>query len=348
MIEARNSKQNSFLGNYVYDKIVPKDHILRKIDSAIDFSFVNDLCRDTYCLDNGRPGWSPLLMFKIIFLQFLYDLSDYVIEDELNDRLSFKMFTGLEVDEAPPDHSSISRFRDRLGPERFKDIFNRVVSMARDKDIVSDKLHIVDATDVKAKVDLYRIKKKYEDREPDTYIDNHSPDKDARPGRKHDGKPCYGYKACAIMDAESEIILNVETAPADMKEADLLKPLSEPLSPPKALTADKAYDHQDNHRYLSKKHIRNGIITRNNHTKEYIKQHIRRVSEVAKTIRPIIEHKFADMKKHHRLGLARYIGLIKTRIQVYMTVIATNVKRMIKLIYHCVSPPKIYLRRVQT
>ena len=347
MIETRDVSQKSFLGNYVYDKIVSKEHILRKIDSTIDLSFVTKLCCDAYCLNNGRPGWSPLLMFKVVFLQFLYDLSDYVIEDELNDRLSFKMFVGLEVDEAPPDHSSVSRFRDRLGPERFRDIFNRVVSMARDKGIVSDKLHIIDATDVKARVDLYRIKKEHKEKEPDTYIDNHSPDKDARPGRKHGGRPCYGYKAHAIMDAESEIVLNVDTAPADRKEAGLLEPLSKPLARPKVFTADKAYDHQDNHRYLSKNRIRNGIITRKNHTKEYMKKHIERVSETAKSIRPVIEHKFADMKKYHGLGLARYIGLIKTRIQVYMTAISVNIKRMIKLIYNCLSPPKIYLRRSQ-
>lgn len=348
MIETRNSKQTSFLGNYVYDKIVSKDHILRKIQSTIDLSFVNKLCRDAYCVDNGRPGWSPLLMFKIVFLQFLYGLSDYVIEDELNDRLSFKMFAGLEVDEAPPDHSSISRFRDRLGPERFKDIFNKIVNMAKEKGIVSDKLHIVDATDVRAKVDLYRIKKGYKDKEPDTYIDNHSPDKDARPGKKHKGKRCYGYKAHAIMDAESEIVLNAEAAPANKKEADLFVPLSKSLSQPKAMAADKAYDHQDNHKYLSKNHIRNGIIIRNNHTKGYLKEHIKRVSNVAKSIRPIIEHKFADCKKHHGLSLARYIGLIKMRIQTYMTMLCVNVKRMIKLIYHSVSPPKIYLRSVKT
>jgi IS5 family transposase len=348
MIETRDPKQNSFFGNYVYDKIVSKAHILRKIQSTIDLSFVTKLCQDAYCLDNGRPGWSPLLMFKIVFLQFLYDLSDYVIEDELNDRLSFKMFVGLEVDEAPPDHSSISRFRDRLGPERFKDIFNRIVAMAKENGIVSDKLHIVDATDVKAKVDLYRIKKEYKDKEPDTYIDNHSPDKDARPGRKHQGKQCYGYKAHVLMDAESEIVLNVETVPADIKEADLLIPLSGPLAVPKVLTADKAYDHQDNHRHLSKNHVRNGIVLRRNHTKEYIKQHIARVSRRAKSIRPVIEHKFAELKKYHGLSLARYIGLAKTRIQVCMTVLCVNVKRMIKLIYSCAAPPKIYLRRVQT
>ena len=347
MIETRSSNQGSFLGNYVYDKIVSKGHILRKISSTIDLSFVNELCCDTYCLDNGRPAWSPLLMFKIVFLQFLYDLSDYVIEDELNDRLSFKMFVGLEVDEAPPDHSSISRFRDRLGPERFKDIFNKVVSIAKDKGIVSNKLHIIDSTDVRAKVDLYRIKKEYKDKEPDSYIDNHSPDKDARPGKKHKGKLCYGYKAHTLMDAESEIILNIDALPANKKESDMLKPLSKPLSPPRVLTADKAYDHKDNHKYLSKNSIRNGIMTRSNHTKKYMKDYVRRVSNIAKSVRPVIEHKFADMKKSHGLSVARYIGLIKTRIQVYMTAISVNIKRMIMLIYNCVSPPKIYLRRVQ-
>ena len=348
MIETRDSKQASFLGNYVYDKIVSKDHILRKIQSTIDLSFVNELCQDAYCLNNGRPGWSPVLMFKIVFLQFLHDLSDYVIEDELNDRLSFKMFVGLEVDGPPPDHSSISRFRDRLGDERFKDIFNRIVSIAREKGIVSDKLHIMDSTDLKAKVDLYRIKKEHKEKEPDTYIDNHSPDKAARPGKKHAGRPCYGYKAHAIMDAESEIILNVDTLPANKKEADLFVPLSKPLPQPKVVTADKAYDRKDNHQYLSKNHIRNGIILRKNLTKEYIKHNIKRVSNVAKSIRPVIEHEFADMKKHHGLGLAQYIGLIKTRIQVYMTALSTNTKRMTRLIYNCVSPPKISLRRVQT
>lgn len=348
MIETRDSKQNSFFGNYVYDKIVSKDHILRKIQSTIDLSFVTELCRDAYCLDNGRPGWSPLLMFKIVFLQFLYDLSDYVIEDELNDRLSFKMFVGLEVDEAPPDHSSISRFRDRLGPKRFKDIFNRIVSMAKDKGIVSDKLHIIDSTDVKAKVNLYRIKKEYQEKEPDTYIDNHSPDKDARPGRKHTNKQFYGYKAHAIVDAESEIILNVDATPGNISDGGQLTALHTPLSPPKVMTADKAYDSQENHEHLSKNHIRNGIITRKNHTKQYLREHVERVSNVAKKIRPLIEHKFAELKKHHGLNLARYWGLIKMRIQTYLSAICVNVKRMIKLIFCNVSPPKIYLRRVST
>ena len=345
MIENRDTKQNSFLGNYVYNAVVPKDHILRKIDEAIDFSFVDKLARGAYCHENGRPGYSPVLMFKLVFLQFLYDLSDYEIESELNDRLSFKMFAGLEVEEAPPDHSTISRFRDRLGVERFKDIFNRIVAMAKDKGIVTDKLHIMDSTDVKAKVDLYRLKKEHKDKEPDTYIDNHSPDKDARPGRKHKNKQFYGYKAHAIVDAESEILLNVDATPGNAGDGDELTVLSKPLDPPKVMTADKAYDSKENHEHLSKNHIRNGIILRKNHTKRYIKEHIERVSNVAKKIRPVIEHKLSELKNRHGLGLARYLGLIKMRIQTYLSAICVNVKRMIKLIFCNASPPKIRLRR---
>ena len=348
MLEKRDTRQQSMFGSYVYDKVVSKEHLLRRISQTIDFSFVNKACADLYCLDNGRPGWSPILMFKVIFLQFLYDLSDYRIEEELNDRLSFKMFIGLDLEEAPPDHSSVSRFRDRLGAERFKELFNRVVEFARGKGIISDKLHIIDATVVRAKVDLYRIKEKYRDDEPDTYIDQHSPDEDARPGRTFKGRQFYGYKAHCLLDAESEIIVNTDATSGNIREYTQLPPLSAAVEHPRAITADKAYDCQENHSFASKNHIRNGIMVKNNHTQDYLKKHLKRVSNIAKRYRCIIEHKFAECKKHHGLRAARYWGLAKTRIQTYMTAICVNVKRMIKLLYYCASPPKIYMRRIVT
>jgi len=332
----------------VYDKVVPKDHILRIIDKTVDFSFVNDLVKDAYCIDNGRPAWSPLLMFKVVFLQFLYDLSDYRIEEELTDRLSFKMFVGLDVEEAPPDHSVISRFRDRLGPDRFKDIFNRIVEIARSKGLVSDKLHIIDSTDVKAKVNLYRLKKEHKDDDPGSYIDNHSPDKDARSGRKHKGVQFYGYKAHCVMDAQSEIIVNTDTTPGNVKDLKMLKPLTNSSPPPKVITADKGYDCQENHEYLSGRRIRNGIMLKKNHTKTYIASHVKRISNVAKKYRIIIEHKLSDLKEHHGLRNARYWGTIKLRIQTYITVTCANIKRMAKLLFFGISPPEIRLRCTST
>lgn len=346
MIETRNGDQSSFFGNYVYNQTVRKNHLLRKIAESVDFSFVQELCSDCYCSDNGRPSWSPVLMFKVVFLQFLYNLSDYAIEEELHDRLSFKMFVGLEVEESPPDHSSISRFRDRLGVERFKTIFNRIVDMAKSKGIVSDKLHIVDATAVQGKVDLHRIKEKYKDQDPDTYIDKHSPDPDARPGRKHKGKRFFGYKAHCLMDAESEIIVNADASRGNEHERTTIIPLSEKTTPPRVLTADKGYDTGENHDYLSQRHIRNGIMLRSNHTAMYIRHHVKRISRVAKRYRCVIEHKFAELKQRHGLRAARYWGLTKMRIQLYMASMCANIKRMVKLSYSNLPPPKIRLRCV--
>lgn len=80
------------------------------------------------------------MMFNIIFLQFLYDVSDRRIEEEVNFNLVLKWFVGLAVDESPPDSSSLTRFRDRLGEELFTNIFNQIVEIAREKGLVSDRL----------------------------------------------------------------------------------------------------------------------------------------------------------------------------------------------------------------
>ena len=137
------SVQTSFYGNHIYDRVIPDGHFLKLLDKAVDFSFVNELCRDAYSPDFGRPAYEPEMMFKIIFLQFLYNVSDRRIEEEVKFNLVLKWFTGLAIDESPPDASSLTRFRDRLGEERFARIFNQVVEIAREKGLVSDRLSIV-------------------------------------------------------------------------------------------------------------------------------------------------------------------------------------------------------------
>jgi len=78
------SRQLSFYGNHIYDQVIPKDHLLKLLNKAVDFSFVNELCRDVYTSDFGRPACGLEMTFNIIFLQFLYDVSDRHIEKEDN------------------------------------------------------------------------------------------------------------------------------------------------------------------------------------------------------------------------------------------------------------------------
>lgn len=62
----------------------------------------------------GKPSYNGLLLFKISLLQQWYDLSDYEVEDRINDSISFSHFCGLHIDQVAPDHSTLSRFRSRL------------------------------------------------------------------------------------------------------------------------------------------------------------------------------------------------------------------------------------------
>jgi transposase len=66
------SMQESFYGSYLYEKIVPEDHLLRKINRVVDFSFVNELVRDRYTPDFGRPAEDPEFMLRLCLLQYLY------------------------------------------------------------------------------------------------------------------------------------------------------------------------------------------------------------------------------------------------------------------------------------
>jgi len=124
------SSQFSFYGNHIYDRVIPEDHSRKLLNKAADFSFVNDLCRDAYTPAFGRPACEPEMMFKIIFLQVLYNVSDRRIEEEVNFNLVLKWFVGLTIDESPPDSSSLTRFHGRLGEERFANIFNQIVEIA--------------------------------------------------------------------------------------------------------------------------------------------------------------------------------------------------------------------------
>jgi len=317
------SVQTSFYGNHIYDRVIPEHHFLKQLNKAVDFSFVNELCRDAYTSDLGRPAYGPGMMFKIIFLQFLYNVSDRRIEEEVHFNLVLKWFTGLAIDESPPDASSLTRFRDRLGEERFARIFNQIVEIAREKGLVSDRLSIVDSTDVKAKVDIYKMKDN-----SDT-----APDKDARYGYKSQKKPFFGYKAHASMDSDSEFLTKLDTTPGNTHDGKEFPKVMDTRS--RMTTADKAYDSKRNHRLLRRKRTISAIIIKKNRQSCRLRKHQMKPEIItAQRERPKIERKFAELKRFHGLKEARYWGLAKMAIQFTMTAIACNLKKIVKLLFH--------------
>ncbi|MNV25326.1 Transposase DDE domain protein [compost metagenome] len=126
---------------------MPKDHLLRKIDAAVDFGFVHELVEDSYCKYYGRPANEPELLFRLLFLQILYNLSDERMIQEAGVNLAYKWFVGINPEDPLPDASQLSRFRNhRLGASQVEDVLKHVVSQCIKQGLVKSKTIIMDAT----------------------------------------------------------------------------------------------------------------------------------------------------------------------------------------------------------
>ncbi|MBE3590974.1 MAG: transposase [Firmicutes bacterium] len=96
------------------EELVPRDHLLRRIDQAVDFSFIYDKVRHLYSEDNGRPSIDPVVLFKMTLIGYLYGIpSERRLEQEVRLNLAYRWFLGLEIDDPVPDHSTFSQNRRR-------------------------------------------------------------------------------------------------------------------------------------------------------------------------------------------------------------------------------------------
>ena len=137
----------------LYDLIVPKDNLLRKINELIDFTFVYDELVTKYCLNNGRMAESPIRMFKYLLLKTIYNISDVDVVERSRFDMSFKYFLGMAPEDSVINSSSLTKFRKlRL---RDSDLLNlligKTVSIAFEKGVIKSKSIIVDATHTKSR-----------------------------------------------------------------------------------------------------------------------------------------------------------------------------------------------------
>ncbi len=152
---SRRSPQESFYGSYLYDRIVPVDHVLRKINQVVDLSFADEILKDRYNQTIGRPAEDPEFMLRLCLLQYLYGDSDRQVVENARLNLAYKYFLGLAVDAEVPDYTTVSYFRaQRLGEEKFRAILEQIVRQCIDKGLVKGKRQIIDSTPVFANISL--------------------------------------------------------------------------------------------------------------------------------------------------------------------------------------------------
>lgn len=135
------------------EDLVPQDHFLRKLDTALDLSFVYEETTHLYSRKYGRPPIDPVVLVKYLLVGFLYGIpSERQIEERINDSNAFRWYLGIDLDERAPDHSSISQLRRRKPSFRkvFRRLFEEVVRQCVEKGLAGGRVVGADSTHVKA------------------------------------------------------------------------------------------------------------------------------------------------------------------------------------------------------
>ena len=137
----------------LYEILIPEDHMLRKLNEIVDFSFVEEALKDTYTLDNGRPGERPEVMFKYLMLKRMYELSDRDVVERTRTDLAFKFFLGLAPEDDVINPSSLTKFRKlRMKDDSIMDLLiAKSVKIAIDNGIKLSNTMIIDSTHTEAR-----------------------------------------------------------------------------------------------------------------------------------------------------------------------------------------------------
>lgn len=175
MLNLREFKANDYGYDFVcVDELVPQEHLLRKIDKYIDFSFIYDLVKGLYCEDNGRPPVDPVVLFKMLFIGYLYGIrSERQLVKEIDMNIAYRWFLGYTLIQKIPDDSTISRNRNGRfkGTDIFQKVFDNIVEQAMAHGLVGGKVLYTDSTHLKANANKRKFVEVQVEKTPKEYIE---------------------------------------------------------------------------------------------------------------------------------------------------------------------------------
>lgn len=138
------------------ESLVPKNHILRKIDTAIDFSKIYEIVGNLYCQDNGRPGIDPVILFKIVLIQHIFGIPSLRRTlEEVNLNIAYRWFIGYSLNKQVPHFSTVSfNFKHRFTTEVVEQVFNWILQEAATAGFIDTKAIFIDGTHIKANANI--------------------------------------------------------------------------------------------------------------------------------------------------------------------------------------------------
>ena len=324
-----------------------KSTFFNQMNKLIDWSPLTVIISKNYKKGKsavGKPAYEGLLLFKMCLLQTWYGLSDYEVEDRVNDSISFSYFCGMNIDQVAPDHSTVSRFRTQLTKQKAYDkLFKEINRQLEQHSIIVKTGALVDASIIdtplkpkgKPKYDVPDEREEVpsaNQKEVKAEIDKlekqvpPSVDTDAA-WIKKGGKLRYGFKKHHVTDEEG-LVMGVVTTPANVNEISNLEEVIDSADLPEEipLKADKGYKSKKNDKLLKERKLKNHILKKAKRNKPLTFWEKKFNKIIGKT-RYKVERTFGSIRLWFNGALARYRGIEKMHTQNLMEAMCYNLYR---------------------
>jgi transposase len=259
--------------------LIPEDHILKRVDAILDLSWLATLVKDTYCTDNGRRSIDPQAALRLMLAGFFEGITqDRKLMRQAQVNLAIRWFAGYRLHESLPDHSSLTRIRQRWGADRFRQIFQRIVQQCVDAGLVGGKTVHIDASLIRADVSWESLVQIHTDKvlEENASADDSSDDPNTRKSKlqkrsttdpdasmttsSHSFHMEPSFKQHTAVDDQHGIIVDVDVTTGQTNEGKQLPQQIQRIEAntgqkPQVVTADKGYAHGTNYEHLEQEQM---------------------------------------------------------------------------------------------
>lgn len=248
----KEQKQRQSIEMLCTDMLVPGNHLLRKIDAAVNFDTIYELVEPLYCSDNGRPSVDPVVLFKLVLIQHLYgirSLRQTVKDAEVN--VAYRWFIGYTMAQPIPHFATISyAFANRFSGEIIEQVFTWILNEANEAGYLAPEVVFIDGTHIKANANLKKHikkeipqtakhyekhlmeevnqdreghgKKPFDDDEPkppkEKTVCESTTDPDSGVFHKGEHKKCFAYEAHTVCDKHN-FVLDVTVTPGNVHDS---------------------------------------------------------------------------------------------------------------------------------
>ena len=349
--------RGSFFGDIAYERVLERhrNHFLVLLERLFDWEAKT---KDMIALYKGkgllgRAPYPPVVMFKMLFISYLYNVSERAMEEMADVNLLVKWFVGLAIDDPAPDHSTLTAFKRRLLRGNNWLVLQGVIEgMIRDsleQGLEFGDLQVLDSVHTQANVNNAKDRERQggggQSRDPEARVIN----KGKRQVVEANGETSAqviryrGYKSNVSVNAKTGIVTAVVATPgnsADNKAFPAVRERDRSLKlPTRGYAGDKAFDDTDIYARLEEEGLLSFITLKSQRTskkdpnKERWEKRIADPEyQAAVKQRYRVEQPFGIAKRWHGFEHCRYLGLARYRLQALLTFMVVNAKRMIKLL----------------